>query len=295
VLFSVLIYWIGFMLRAGEIEWNELHVVDVLPLPGGERAHLRGQMFASIYSPSNAKYELASDKTTVFATLRGEFAGVMGTGQEASKASVQQRGDGFRAEMYVPVWVNQLYVSDWLQLGTQPVTLGVTLKGGQHEVTVTNRLPRALKEVRVIVNRRVHELGEVPAQGTKRITLTGSGVELMEFVNKHASGFQGVVQERRNAFGNEMSGRLEGNQAANALAASFATQMTGSGGYYNAGYQNSQFVAPERFNLLPIVERGDAVLMAWDAGNAPVTSFIQFSPRRTRRDTFYRLSTVVEK
>ena len=31
VLFSLMIYFIGYKLRAGESEWNELHVVDVLP------------------------------------------------------------------------------------------------------------------------------------------------------------------------------------------------------------------------------------------------------------------------
>jgi hypothetical protein len=299
VLFSVLIYWIGFMLRAGEVEWNELHVVDVLPLPGGERAHLRGQMFASIYSPSNARYELVSDKTTVFATLRGEFAGAMGGGQEASKANVQQRGDGFRAEMYVPVWVNQLYVSDWLQLSAPPLGLSVTRRSsdGGYDVTIVNKLARPLKEVRVIVNRRLHEVGDLEAQGTKKMAVaSGGGADLMEYINRYASGFQGAVQQRRNAFGNDVE-RLDGNNSANALAASFATQMTGGGGggRNNPMYENSQFVAPERFNLLPVLARGDAIVVAWDPGSVPVSSFNKFSPRRTKRDTFYRLSTPVEQ
>src|SRR5438105_4986245 len=57
--FSVLIYLIGYKLRAGETEWNELHMVDVIPV--GQQADLRGRTYASIYSPVNAKYNLASE------------------------------------------------------------------------------------------------------------------------------------------------------------------------------------------------------------------------------------------
>src|SRR5262249_12585235 len=56
VMFSLLIYFIGYKLRAGESEWNELHIVDVLP--NGEKAELRGRTYASIYSPVNQKYTL---------------------------------------------------------------------------------------------------------------------------------------------------------------------------------------------------------------------------------------------
>ena len=46
VFFSALIYFIGFHLRAGELEWNELNVVDILP--DNEQAVLRGQTYVSI-------------------------------------------------------------------------------------------------------------------------------------------------------------------------------------------------------------------------------------------------------
>ena len=49
VLFSLLIYFIGYKLRAGESEWNELHLVDVLPqgrAGRAARADLRVGLFA---------------------------------------------------------------------------------------------------------------------------------------------------------------------------------------------------------------------------------------------------------
>src|SRR5882724_4238626 len=70
VLFSLLIYFIGYKLRAGETEWNELHLVDVLV--HNNTAELRGRTYASIYSPVNATYKLESQQQR-YSTFRGEF------------------------------------------------------------------------------------------------------------------------------------------------------------------------------------------------------------------------------
>ena len=83
VLFSLVIYFIGYKLRAGESEWNELHVVDVL---------------ATETTPSCAAEPMPRFirlRTSVicwrgqqkYATLRGEFAGAWGGGQ------IQRAGD----------------------------------------------------------------------------------------------------------------------------------------------------------------------------------------------------------
>ena len=91
-LFSLLIYFIAAKLRAGETEWNELHLVDILLR--GERAELRGRTYGSLYSPVNARYQLTSTNQQSYATLRGEFQGLWSGGQESSKARVEQRGNG---------------------------------------------------------------------------------------------------------------------------------------------------------------------------------------------------------
>ncbi len=111
VIFSGLIYYIGFHLRAGDLEWNELDVVDILP--DSDRAVLRGETYVSIYSPINSDYELAGQEK--FASLRGEYLGNFGGSQESSRAEIMQTGNNFDAEAYVPVWTSQLLVSDWVQ------------------------------------------------------------------------------------------------------------------------------------------------------------------------------------
>ena len=93
VLFSLLIYFIGYKLRAGETEWNELHLVDILPR-SANRVDLRGRTFASVYSSSNARYPVAFTPTSpevtdqTYATLRGELLDLQGGREKIGRAHV---------------------------------------------------------------------------------------------------------------------------------------------------------------------------------------------------------------
>ncbi len=123
VLFSLLIYFIGYKLRAGESEWNELHLVDVLLK--GEQAELRGQTYASVYSPVQPAVP-AGRPAEVCDVAERVRRHVERRAIRASKANILQAGDGsFKAEIFVPVWTSQLFVSDWWQ--PAPVPLAVTV------------------------------------------------------------------------------------------------------------------------------------------------------------------------
>jgi hypothetical protein len=279
VFFSLLIYFIGYKLRAGETEWNELHVVDVIP--HGDSADLRGRSYGSLYSPVNARYTFASDQP--FATLRGEFSGNYGGGQESSRATVEQRANGFQAVAAVPVWTSQLFVSDWWRQETAPVRLTVTAG----EVSVENRLEVKLTQARVVVKDQVIELGEVGARETK--TFSRSGVKttpLRSYVQSHAGNFASAVNSRQQAFGHNDRWQINDVPSA-AMAASFVTMLNTPNDYNNFNVQPG-------FDLSSLVARGDAVLLAW----APKYSFTkplnQFSARRGSRDTLIRVSVGVK-
>ena len=109
VLFSLMIYYIGYKLRAGETEWNELHLVDVVPR-GTERADLRGRTYASLYSSVNARYRLASDQP--YSSLRAEFVGSWATTEQGGRADLEIRPTGYQADVAVPVWTSLLYIGD---------------------------------------------------------------------------------------------------------------------------------------------------------------------------------------
>ena len=284
VLFSLLIYFIGYKLRAGESEWNELHVVDVLQK--GDRAELRGQTYASVYSPANQKYLLESRQK--FATFRGEFIGRWSGGQSGEKANVLQAGDSFKAEVFVPVWTSQLYISDWWQPAAMPLNATVVRQGDGWQVRVENHTDRNLTSAQVVIDGYVMGLGEVPANATKTFTVSKERSTLLrEFVARHGTTFQGAVQSRQRTFGGEQSGRID-DLPNGSMASSFLSQL---GGAPNA---MRTFITPPGLDMSSVAGHGSAVLLAWAADYSPVKPLYQFSPRRSHRNTLWRVAVPVQ-
>jgi hypothetical protein len=285
VLFSLLIYFIGYKLRAGESEWNELHVVDVLP--EGEEAELRGQTYASVYSPSNQRYLLEGRQE--FATLRSEFAGNYSGAQPGEKASFMQAGDGsFKAEIFVPVWTSQLFVSDWWQPAPVPLNVTVVPQGEQWQVTVENRTERALTNAQIVIEDYIMGLGEVPARESRTFTVSrANGTSLTSFVLRHSALFYGAVQAQQRVFGGGESGRID-DLANCSMAASFLSRL--------GGQQDSMqhFISPPGLDLSAVVQHGNAVLLAWAGDYSPVKPLRQFTPRRSQQNTLWRVSVSVQ-
>jgi hypothetical protein len=285
VFFSLLIYFIGYKLRAGESEWNELHVVDVLTK--GEQAELRGQTYASVYSPSNQRYRLEGRQE--FATLRSEFAGSFSGAQPGEKATILQEGDGsFKAEIFVPVWTSQLFVSDWWEPAPMPLNVTVVPQGGQWQVKVENRTERALADARVVIEDYIMTLGDVPARETKTFTVSrAKGMGLSEFVLRYGSTFQSAVRGRQRTFGGTEAGRID-DLPNSSIAASFLSRMSG------AQDTARHFIAPPGLDLSPVVEHGNAVLLAWASDYSPVKSLRQFTPKRSQKNTLWRVAVPVK-
>lgn len=284
-LFSLLIYYIGYKLRAGETEWNELHFVDILPR--AEQAQLRGRTYASLYSSVNARYKLAGDQP--MAALRGEFLGPYGGGQESSRVEAEIIANSFQAEVAVPVWTSLLYVSDWAQPAAMPLAAIVSLEGAQLAVTVENLLPHKLTNVRLAYQAVLYDLGELDARQKKVVRLTlGSGQNLMQFVRTTGHAFSAAAGARRQAFGGNAQ-RLEVTPN-NVTAASFISQL----GIYQG--QQRTLLYPPGLDLSALLARGDAVLLAWDGGNSPASSsLLRYRPPRFTQNTLYRLAVPLSK
>jgi hypothetical protein len=278
VFFSGLIYFIGYKLRAGDSEYNEVHLVDVLR--NGERAELRGRTYASIYSPANQKYPM--EGTTKYATLRGEFM-AMGGGQNLGKADILLEGDGFKADVFVPVWTSQLYVNDWWHTTNLPLsaTLKTTSEGWQ--LTVQNQSQTAITTAQVAIGEKLHAIGEVPAGQTKVFQITNyNGSLIEELVRDRGRDYQSRVQERQYAFGRRGGGRIDDLPTAS-IVASFVGQLSGS------PQQGGSFVASPGLDLTEAVTQGHAVLLAWSPGASPAPPVNQFKSKRTASNTLWRL------
>jgi len=283
VLFSLVIYFIGYKLRAGESEWNELHLVDVLA--NGDHDELRGRTFSSIYSPANQRYDLASKQK--FATLRGEFIGWGGAASD-EKTTVVQKGDGFDAQIFVPVWTSELLVSDWWQSAPAPLRVTLRRQGASWSVNVDNRTERKLAAIQLVVEDRVIPLGEVPPLESRSFTVAkDQGLPLRNYVRNNAQNFQQAVQSRQSALGRSERGQISDLPNAS-MAASFLAQVG-----YDQNYGNA-FVAPPGLDLSPVIRHGGAVLLAWADDFSPAKPIYQFTPRRSHRSTLWRVPLTIE-
>jgi hypothetical protein len=287
--FSLLIYFIGYKLRAGETEWTELHIVDVSP--HRDEAIFRGRTYGSIYSPINERYRFVSEAP--FATWRGEFTGNYGAQESSRGGRVEQQPQGFAAEIPVPVWTSQLFLSDWCQQGPPPVTVTVNTR----EIQVVNSLNRPLTAAKLILLGQILDLGEVPA-GETRTYRRGDipNMELDSFVSSHVSNFGMAANARQQVFSGNELGRID-DWTNTVLAASFIER---SGRWANtvdgrriSNYET--FSTLRGFDLSHCINAEQAVFIAWAPGYSLIKPLNRFSARRSHRDTVLRVVAQIER
>lgn len=284
VFFSLLIYFIGYKLRAGESEWNELQLVDVVQ--GGNTTQFRGRTYASVYAPSNQRYELEAPQK--MATFRSEFAGTWGGTPAGDRGSVTQLGDTFRAEVFVPVWASQLVISDWWQPGNSPVEVKLQPAGDDIEVIIANRTGRKLPNSHLAFGEKLIEVGELAAGQKRSVFLgTASGVRIEDFINQHAPMFQNAAQSRRRAFGSQDT-RIDDLYQAG-MAASFLGQIREQ----RQGY-NPRFLSPPGLDLTAALKDGAMVLFAYDPGATAASPMHKFGAKRQQRGTLWRVAVAGE-
>lgn len=280
-LFSLLIYYIGFRLRAGQTEWNELHVVDVVPRNAD--AVLRGRTFASIYSPANQNYRVSTDAT--YATLRPEFSGFWsGVPTESRTGLNLSQKPGFTANLYVPVWSSQLNIIDWQMVGDPPLTgsFVADAKGGQ--LHLNNPRSRAYAGVWVVLKGEVYELGELPAGAGKDFTLaTGTGSRpLKSWVQRFNEPFRTAAAARERVLGGNEGTRID-DWGQGSIAASFASLLSVNDA------QTRDLVYPPGYELTSLAERGDALVFAWLQDETLIPRLNQFTALRASNGTLVRL------
>jgi hypothetical protein len=282
VMFSLLIYFIGYKLRAGESEWNELHLVDVFI--NGENAQLRGRTYASIYAPSNQRYDIEGDQK--YATLRGEIVPAMayGASQSSEKANVVQNGDTFKAEIFIPVWTSQLFISDWWQPAAVPLNVSVTPQGDGWQVKAENHTDHKLTNAKIAIEGYLMELGEVPANETKTFKVArDQAMSLKDFVSTHGQNFANAAHSRQRSFGGSESGQI-GDMPNSTVAASFLSQLD----------TPETFVAPPGLDMSSAVTHGSAILFAWAADYTPVKPLYHSTPRRAHQNTLWRVTVPLQ-
>jgi len=280
VLFSGLIYLIGYKLRAGEREWNEFHVVDVLPTGAGAVADLRGHTFGSLYSPVNQSYKLRAPED--LAVFRGEAASSWSGGGGSETINVFQDNDAFEAQAYVPVWTSQLYVNDWWENRPAPLRLKVTPMRGGLACDIQNTTDQVLQSLRLVCAGRIFELGGLDAKTNRTFQLRlEQGRVLSDWVGAIGGNYHSVVSQRRQAFGSATGGRLD-DPAGGTAVASFVSHLADQG-------SSGRFQAATGLDLSDSLE-GNAILLAYAPGHGPVPPMNDFSVARSSVNTIWRLT-----
>jgi hypothetical protein len=255
--------------------------VDVVPRR--VEASFRGRTYGSIYSPINERYRLINE--VAFATLRGEFTGNYGSQEPSRGGRVEQLPQGFTADIPVPVWTSQLFLSDWWQEGPAPATVTIDTR----EIRVVNHLNRPLTAARLILLGQILELGEIPAAGTRTYRRGDiPSADLDNFVRNRVSNFANAANARQQVFSGNELGRID-DWTNTVLAASFI-ERTGR------RMHNYETVTTLRgFDLNHCINAEQAVLIAWAPGYSLIKPLNRFSARRSHRDTVFRVIAQIER
>lgn len=275
-LFSVLIYYLGFRLRSGNTEWNELHVVDILPRQFD--AVLRGRVFTSLYSPANQTYRLQTDLS--HAVVRPEYAGLAAGGGGAGKLAIRPQARGFEADVYVPVWSSQMLVTDWQTAGESP--LQARFEG--RDLVVLNSSPHPVEPVLVVHQGQVFESGRL-APGEKRVVDLGARPgSPAEFVRQWEGRFEASSDRRQAIFGTVQEGEWIDDWGRASMAASLAGLMSNPDGNHLR-----RFLWPAGQDLSPLLGRAGAVVLGWVPDRLLVRPLNRFEALRQRQGTLLRL------
>ncbi|WCJ60660.1 hypothetical protein NXS98_05910 [Fontisphaera persica] len=281
-MFSALIYWVGYKLRAGEMEWNEVHVADVHPREQGG-AQLRAWNFIGAYAPANVTYQVASSAPV--ASLRDEYRVHSEPGIWSQKRTeVSQEGDTFKGALSIPVWTSQRYVEEYLQAVRQtPISATVMADQGNLKMQIRNHLSKPLACVWVFSTNGVDKVLNINPGQTVILPLTNKMTWAFFRTNQldhihpqshtsHDDGDNSPVV--KNA---EEWVRLT-------AAASFPMRTKYSHG-------TTVLLAPPQFNLNPCLQRGDIVVMAAVEDHLPKPSLLKSSKtiKRGFGHTVYRL------
>lgn len=281
-LFSGLIYYIGFKLRAGDSEWNELHVVDVIPF--GQESMARGRTYGTLYSPVTAQYELRSQRN--LGSLRMEATGLWRGSQGGNRQSeMLKMSDGFAAGVSVAVWTSRLFISDWYDtLQNNVLEAQVSSSNGEPAMlTVRNMVPYAFDRLRLMIGDKVYDLDGLPqgpsASQTFDLTQTKS-VYLRDFLRNHSSNFRPALDSRLRALGHTY--RLN-----KPFEASSVISMMGS--IYKLAGNGQNFIYQSNLDLTRHIESDKAVLLAWSESDLGMQALNTFDPKRTAKNTLIRV------
>ncbi len=278
VLFSLLIYFIGYRLRAGDVEWNELHIVDAVPT--GQTAKLRGRSYMSVYSPANAEYNVQCPFPD--SALRSRFLGPNRGGQEVGKSDTLLSASGAKARISVPVWMNQLHVADWTHTAPSPFAARlVEHSPNKIAIRLENRGTQAIEAIGIAAKGRFLRIeGLAPGESRTEHLFPHSGRTLRQFIRQGGRDYSKALESQQRHLGDTF--RIDGTDLHSMVFAFISHWEEDAAG-------GRGFLFPNGMELSPAAERGEVILLAYCPDLAMIPWLNEFSAIRKNRATLLRL------
>ena len=284
IFFSFLIYYIGYRLRAGQLEINELHIVDVLP---GEQVALRGRSYASIYSPSNKDYLMGG--SLALGAFRNESSSFSnGAGNQPLLIGLSP--GKLEAKARVPIWTSRLFSSEWVSGSEVNIQASVTKQNNDtYQLEILNGLRKPIVGAAFVALQRIVYDESINITPGERglLELKRSDSKVRDVISGFSSNIRNSIQSRNRAFGNAELSRMDLGLM-NIVTGSFPGMLELEG-IKQFKKDVNQFDSSGGMDISEYLERDGSVLFVFVEDQSPISSTGLFESKLRKSHSLYRI------
>ena len=284
IFFSFLIYYIGYRLRAGQLEINELHIVDVLP---GDQVALRGRSYASIYSPSNKDYLMGG--SLALGAFRNESSSFSnGAGNQPLLIGLSP--GKLEAKARVPIWTSRLFSSEWVSGSEVNIQASVTKQNNDtYQLEILNGLRKPIVGAAFVALQRIVYDESINITPGERglLELKRSDSKVRDVISGFSSNIRNSIQSRNRAFGNTELSRMDLGLM-NIVTGSFPGMLELEG-IKQFKKDVNQFDSSGGMDISEYLERDGSVLFVFVEDQSPISSTGLFESKLRKSHSLYRI------
>ncbi|MFM7818999.1 MAG: hypothetical protein ACKPGI_18795 [Verrucomicrobiota bacterium] len=277
LLFSGLIYLIGYRLRSGQTEWNELQIVDVIPRESGASSLLRCRTYGGLYSPVTGSYPL--DLDVPLGGVRGELRNLFGVRLDSGRVTTTLGPRSTSAEVQASLWMKNLVVTEWIEEGQPPVEARQERDG---RCQILNRTGRRLGPVWLSQGGRIQVVESIEAGGTFEWGPDPEARPLVEVLGPHLNGLSESLSRRERSVAADPDTELSAHASvvmASGFTASVDTSIP----------EDRAILWPRAFSLSNPLDSGSLVVQAWVPDPGVIAPLNRFPAARRKRESLLRL------
>ncbi len=277
LLFSGLIYLIGYRLRSGQTEWNELQIVDVIPRESSASSLLRCRTYGGLYSPVTGSYPLVLD--VPLGGVRGELRNLFGVRLDSGRVTTTLGPRSTAAEVQASLWMKNLVVTEWIEEGQSPIEARQERDG---RCQILNRTGRRLGPVWLSQGGQMQVVESIEAGGTFEWRPDMQARPLVEVLGPHLNSIAESLSRRERSFAADPDAELN-SHATVVMASGFTASVDAS------IPEDRAILWPRAFSLSSSLDAGSLVVQAWVPDPGVIAPLNRFPAARRKRESLLRL------